>query len=257
MLLHPAAELVHGGHISEARLRIGDQDALLFPLEQILEPVILSFVEDLAQAPAIQLLLCLLLASDHVLEIRQDHHQHKHTGCHHKRDGEHRTLCIHGVGRSGRHGGLFQDLQHDIAHDRVGDHLVLVQQDPDDLEGSPGVTGADLHRQQVGRFNGRCINRTVERIHPQLMENVVSHHGAVQDLREYRGQIGGGIEIVVDRGGAVPGGQHQRGLTVVIRNIDTVRIDVRRHAAQHRHHQDQRPFFQGIPEKDDGVIGHQ
>ena len=215
------------------------------------------FVEDLAQAPAVQLLLCLLPASDHVLEVGQDHHQHKHTNCNKRRHLDHGVSGIHRITGPDRHGRLLQDLQDNVAHNRIGNHLMLIQQDPDDPEGGSWITGANLHRQQVGRFDGRSINRTVPRIHIQLVENVVSHNRAVQDLREHRGQAGGGIEIVIDRRGAVPGRQNQGRLAVIIGDVNAVRIDIGTHAAQDSHHQDQRPFLYGIPDKDDRVIGQQ
>ena len=212
---------------------------------------------DLAQAPAIELFLGLLLAADRVPEVGHDNQQKEHHRRSRQRYDFERMSGVHGVIRTvGDHGRL-QDLQHDIAHDRIGHHIMLLQQHLHDLERQRRILCRDLNGQQIGRLNGRGIDAHGKLLHPKLPEDVLAHDGAVEDLRKYGGQGGCGIKIVIDRRSTVPGGQDQGAVCGIVGDIAAVCVDERDHAGDQRHDNDQQPLPCSVADQHDRVKGHQ
>ena len=256
-LLHPTAKLAHGGDKAEAGLGIADEDASLFPGQDVLPAPLFLLMPDLAQAPAAELFFCLLLAADHILEVGTNHQHQEHTRTNQQRNLSERLSRVGPVDGGGGDHRRLQDLQNDISHDRIGDHVMLFQQDIHHLEGGPGIPSANLDGHQVGLLDIAGMDTAVEAVHSQLIENIVAHDRAVEHLREHRRQIGSGVQIVIDRGGAVPRGQDQGTLGRILGDVHTVRIDIRRHRRDQGRHQDQHPFPAGIQQQHDRIEGEQ
>ena len=233
MLLHPAAELADGFHVAEAGDRIGDQNSGFPAPETGEQGHALLLVGDLAQVIAVQLFPGFSSAADRI--PGEGHCRQKRAG---GQSADHQEF-LHLTGGVGTidgafgHRGALQHLQHRAVDDPVGHRFVVVDDGLGNQKRRPGIGGRDSDGKQVGFGNHGGLNGTVKGRLAHLFQNRLAQNGAVEQLREYGSQTGGGGQAAVDRGGAAPAGDHKGGGGLIHRRVRQIRFYVGAHT-QHQ-----------------------